>query len=72
MSKSPGFVICVDNDDYQVSLQKGKLYEVVENKRVDNGDLIRVRDETGEEYLFPSECFLPIDVPEKVQKALKT
>jgi len=31
---------------------------------------IRVIDESGEDYLYPQDCFLPIELPQAVQKAL--
>jgi len=64
------FVVCIDNKDYQASLELHKIYRVLpdEDAAVD-GDL-RVIDESGEDYLYSSERFVPIAVPDAVQKSL--
>jgi hypothetical protein len=64
------FAVCVNNTDYPASLELHKIYRVLpdEDAAVD-GDL-RVIDESGEDYLYPAERFVPITVPEAVQKSL--
>lgn len=51
-----GFMVCVNNDGYPASLQLGKSYEALP----DNGagpDMIRIVDESGDDYLYPSDYF---------------
>ncbi len=64
------FVVCINNDDYLASLELHKIYRVLpdEDAALD-GDL-RVIDESGEDYLYSAERFVPIVVPEAVQKSL--
>jgi hypothetical protein len=64
------FVVCIDNDDYLASLELHKIYRVLpdEDAALD-GDL-RVIDESGEDYLYSADRFVPIVVPEAVQKSL--
>ncbi len=64
------FVVCVDNADYPSSLELHKIYRVLpdEDAAVD-GDL-RIVDESGEDYLFPSSYFVSIDVPLPVEESL--
>lgn len=64
------FVVCVDNSEYPASLELNKIYRVVpdENAMVD-GDL-RIMDESGEDYLYSRDRFIPIQVPTAVQKSL--
>lgn len=54
------YVGCVDNSHYPVSLELGKLYERVGDKE-GWPSLIRVVDESGEHYLYPSERFEAVD-----------
>jgi hypothetical protein len=64
------FVVCIDNSDYAASLELRKIYRVLpdEDAAVD-GDL-RVIDESGEDYLYSAARFVPIAVPDEVQKSL--
>lgn len=64
------FVVCIRNDGYPVSLERHKIYRVLPDaKAAKHGDL-RIVDESGEDYLFPADWFVPIRVPEKVEASL--
>lgn len=64
------FVVCINNDDYLASLELHKIYRVLPDQdAAQDGDL-RVIDESGEDYLYSAERFVPIVVPEAVQKSL--
>jgi hypothetical protein len=67
MSKSK-FVICTRNTGYEVSLELRKLYLVIPDTEAISHDQIRVVDESGEDYLYPSSFFVPIDLPASVAK----
>lgn len=68
--KEVKFVVCVDNTDYPASLERHKIYCVLpdEDAEVD-GDL-RVIDESGEDYLYPAEYFVMVELPQAVEKSL--
>jgi len=67
-----GFVVCVDNREYPVSLELHKLYRtLVDEDAAEDGDL-RVVDESGEDYLYPASYFLPIRLPRETEQALAT
>jgi len=70
MEKARRFVICVDNMDYPASLEVRKIYPVLEDPQAEKHGHVRVIDESGEDYLFPSRCFLPIELPQLVRKIL--
>jgi len=64
------FVVCINNEDYLVSLELHKIYRVLPDEDAAvHGDL-RIIDESGEDYLYSAERFVPISVPEAVQKSL--
>jgi len=65
------FVICINNKDFEVSLEKKKLYEFLYDKESDKKNLIRIVDESGEDYLYPKDYFVPLDIPEILQKKLE-
>ena len=62
------FVICAQNTGYEVSLELRKLYQVLPDAGAKVHDQIRVVDESGEDYLYPSSFFVPIDLPDSVAK----
>ena len=64
------YVLCVDNGGYPESLEVRKLYAVLTDERAAENDYIRVIDETGEDYLYPSKYFVPIQLPPEVARIL--
>jgi hypothetical protein len=64
------FAVCVNNDGYPASLELHKIYRVLPDisARAD-GDL-RILDESGEDYLYPAERFILIELPQAVEKSL--
>jgi hypothetical protein len=52
--------LCVENEGYDSSLERGKVYQVLPDKSADGLAMVRVVDESGEDYLFPAECFVVI------------
>ena len=67
---APKFAVCINNKDYPTSLELHKIYRMLpdEDAAID-GD-VRVIDESGEDYLFPAEWFVPIELPRAVEKSL--
>ncbi|HEX6987735.1 MAG TPA: hypothetical protein VF170_20310 [Planctomycetaceae bacterium] len=58
------FAICVDNDGYPASLELHKVYRVIPDGDAERDGDLRVIDESGEDYLYPSGCFVLVDLPE--------
>lgn len=66
----PKFAVCLKNDSYQASLELHKIYRLVDDSPAfAEGDL-RIVDESGEDYLYPAEWFVVIDVPQRVEQSL--
>jgi hypothetical protein len=66
----PEFVVCIKNIDYPASLELHKIYCVlIDEDATSEGD-IRIIDESGEDYLYPSSYFVPIQVPQTVEESL--
>ena len=56
----PEFVVCINNSDYPASLELHKIYRVIDDEdAAEEGD-IRIIDESGEDYIYPSSYFVPI------------
>ena len=64
------FVVCIDNGDHPVSLEVRKIYEVLEDEQAERHGLLRVVDESGEDYLYPRALFTPIDVSDALSRVL--
>jgi hypothetical protein len=64
------FAVCIRNDGYPVSLEVRKIYRVIRDPTAAEHHLLRVIDESGEDYLYPEDYFVPIELPKSVQEAL--
>jgi hypothetical protein len=64
------FVLCVKNKGYEASLEKRKVYRLLTDRRAATHHMIRVVDESGEDYLYPSDWFLPITLSRTLVKAI--
>jgi len=64
------FVICIDNMGYPAALERRKIYQVVPDTAAASHDLLRVIDESGEDYLYPAQYFVPVTFSPTVQEAL--
>jgi hypothetical protein len=65
------FVVCIKNKDYAAALELGKLYQVVADQAAAKLRQIRVIDESGEDYLYPREYFIPVQLPESAERAIR-
>ena len=66
----PRFVICIKNSGYLASLELRKLYEVIDDPEAEKDEMIRVIDESGEDYLYPAEYFVAVEVPKEAEQSL--
>ena len=64
------FVICIDNSEYPASLERRKIYEVLDDADAKKHGQIRVVDESGEDYLYPAECFVDANLPDEIRAAV--
>jgi hypothetical protein len=62
------FMVCINNTGYEVSLERLKIYQVIPDVRAEKYQQIRVIDESGEDYLYPADYFVRVELPEVVQK----
>lgn len=62
------FALCVA--DGEPDLEAGKLYPVLPDERASQEKYLRVIDESGEDYLYPADYFVFVELPKKAQDAL--
>ncbi len=65
------FVLCIDEGGYPEALEKRKFYEVLVDSAASKEGMIRVVDESGEDYLYDSKLFLDVVLPEKLELVLE-
>lgn len=64
------FVICLRNKGYEVCLERRKIYQVVPDTEAAKHGLVRVVDESGEDYLYPKGFFAAIELPQPIRRAV--
>ena len=67
--KETKFVVCVRNHDAD-DLEIRKIYQVIPDEDASTDGLLRVVDESGEDYLYPADLFIQIELPQAIEKAL--
>ena len=67
---APGYVVCVDNSDYPVSLELHKIYRTLPDVVAARTGDLRIVDESGEDYLFPGSSFVAINPPARVRSSI--
>lgn len=63
------FALWIENKDAD-DVEKGKVYQILPDRKAKKCGFIRVIDESDEDYLYPESYFIPIDLPIEVKKAL--
>ncbi|MGH7356769.1 MAG: hypothetical protein ACRELS_19605 [Candidatus Rokuibacteriota bacterium] len=64
------FAVCINNKDYEASLEIGKLYRIVPDHDAERRGYVRIVDESGEDYGYAADRFFSIDVPKPLEKVL--
>lgn len=76
MRKTPAaqrqLVVCVKNEGFEASLERRKIYVSIADEPAQSHKLIRVIDESGDDYLYPLKMFVPISLPQPVRRAVLT
>lgn len=60
----------IDNPANPASLELHKIYRVLPDKEAQADGGLRIIDESGEDYLFPADYFILIDIPPTILRAL--
>ena len=65
------YVVCVSNKGYRASLVVRRIYRAKPDAEAAKHSLIRVVDESGEDYLYPEKMFVAIDLPREAGRAFR-
>ncbi len=63
-------VVCIRNTGYEVSLERRKIYSLVPDPEAKKHKMLRVVDESGEDYLYPEDYFLSVALPPSIRHAV--
>ena len=63
-------LVCINNDAYPASLERRKIYVAIPDLTAEKEGMLRVIDESGEDYLYPQSLFRPISLPPSIKKAV--
>lgn len=69
MTQNRAFAVCVNNTGYEASLEQRKIYQVLSDDAGRDSKLLRVIDESGEDYLYPERMFVHLELPPEAQEA---
>src|SRR5437867_11695754 len=64
------FALCVENGGLE-DLEVRKLYQVLPDREAAREGYIRVVDESGEDYIYPSDLFVPVALPITIARRLR-
>jgi len=63
-------VVCIENNGHPASLERRKLYVSLRDPRAEKRGLVRIVDESGDDYLYPKAFFRSVALPQSVKKAV--
>jgi len=63
-------VLCLSNDGYEASLETRKVYVALPDEAAAKHRLVRVIDESGEDYLYPNKFFATVELPPSLRRAV--
>jgi hypothetical protein len=64
------FALCVDDDGME-DLEVRKVYQVLPDREASREGYVRIIDESGEDYIYPSDLFVPVKLPAAVARRLR-
>jgi len=62
--------ICLDNADYEVSLERRKIYVALPDAKAQRAGYLRIIDESGDDYLYPGQRFVAAELPISTRRAV--
>jgi hypothetical protein len=64
----PRYALCLDNEGCRASLEVRKIYQVLPDQDAEREGLIRVIDNSGEDYLYEGSSFVLLKLPPKIER----
>ena len=64
------YAVCIKNEGYPASLEIRKIYQIIHDVDSAEHQLVRIVDESGEDYLYPADYFVSIELPQALVEVL--
>ncbi len=64
------YAVCIANEGNEASLERNKVYAMLPDARAEADSLVRVVDESGEDYLYPAAWFVAVELPKAVEESV--
>ena len=71
LNQDISYELCINSAEHE-DLENSNVYPVIPDSTAEREGYLRVVDESGEDYLYPVDCFVPIDIPLAAREALST
>lgn len=68
---SKRYLLCISSLGYEVSLDVWKVYRQLSDEWAESHEMVRVIDNTADDFLFPASHFVPIDIAPAVERKIK-
>jgi hypothetical protein len=68
-TQEPRLAVCISSDDSDL-LTPRRIYQVLPDESAAKSNYVRVIDNEGEDYLYPADYFLFVELPRKVELAI--
>ncbi len=65
----PRFALCIRNSGAE-DIELRKAYQLLPTSSPQEDGFLRVIDESGEDYLYPTDYFIMLDLPHEVEQVL--
>lgn len=61
------YMMCIANGGNAASLTLRRVYKIIPDEKAEKRQMIRIVDDTGEDYAFSSSCFVPVQIPQEAE-----
>jgi hypothetical protein len=65
------YVMCVDNEGYPLDLTVHKVYKIIPDPDGEEVGMIRIVDDSGEDYLHSMRRFVPVQIPAEAEQTFE-
>jgi len=69
MARTYHYGVCIENRSHKAALDVRKIYRFTQDSSAAAHGLVRVVDESGEDFLYPARYFVPIELPTAVVRS---
>lgn len=65
------FVMCINNESYPLDLTVHKVYKLIPDVDAELRKMVRIVDDSGEDYLHSASRFVPVELSEEAEQSFE-